>query len=121
MKKIIGRIAKHKFRHNPLYFSDEKTDSLDEAYNLFIETFMDYATQNNLTEEEIDNFKKQILSVYLEKKASYFFERKLVDFSDYLNKAISNALTKSFKDDDREDMTKLFYYNNKHRLISHEQ
>ena len=50
-----------------------------------------------------------------------FLENKLGDFADYLNKAISYALTKSFKDNDREDITKMFYYNNKHHLITHEQ
>ena len=113
--------AKHKFRHNPLFFSDERTDALDKAYKLFMEAFTDYASQNKLTDEQVANFKEQILSAYLERKASYFFENKLVDFSDYLNKAISFALTKSFKDDDRENMSKLFYYNNKQHLVSHEQ
>lgn len=112
---------KHKFRHNPVFFTDDRAEALDEAYNLFMEAFADYATQHKLTEEQVANFKEQILSAYLEKKASYFFENKLIDFSDYLRKAISFALTKSFKDDDRENITKVFYYNNKHRLISHEQ
>ena len=117
----MAATSKHKFRHNPVFFSDERSEALDEAYKLFMEAFAEYAAQNKLTKEQVDNFKEQILSAYLEKKASYFFENKLIEFSDYLNKTISFALTKSFKDDERENITKLFYYNNKHRLVSHEQ
>jgi hypothetical protein len=112
---------KYKLRNNPIYFSNQRSDALDEAYKLFIEAFSDYAIQHKLNEEQILIFKEQILNAYLEKRASYFFENKLGDFADYLNNAISFALTKSFKDNDREDITKMLYYNNKHHLITHEQ
>ncbi|MDP3150001.1 MAG: hypothetical protein Q8N83_12830 [Ignavibacteria bacterium] len=115
------RTTKQKFRNNPIYFTNDRTQSLEEAYKLFIDTFEEYATKNNLNEEQISNFKEQILTVYLEKKASYFFETKLFEFSDYFRKSISFALTKSFDETDNKNITKLFYYNNKHRLVSHEQ
>jgi hypothetical protein len=119
--QIMTTKPKYKLRNNPIYFSDERAAALDEAYKLFIEAFTDYAIQHKLTEEQTLSFREQILNAYLEKRASYFLENKLGDFADYLNKAISYALTKSFKDNDREDITKMFYYNNKHHLITHEQ
>lgn len=111
---------KFKNKHNPIFFSNERSEALDEAYALFVEAFNDYATKNELTEEQIASFKEQVLSAYLERKASYFFEDRLVDFSDYLKKAISFALTKSFREEGSDNYTKLFYYNNKHHLVSHE-
>ena len=111
---------KYKNKHNPIFFSNERSEALDEAYTLFVEAFTDYVAKNELTEEQIASFKEQVLSAYFEKKASYLFEDRLIDFSDYLRKAISFALTKSFKEEDRDNYTKLFYYNNKHHLVSHE-
>lgn len=111
---------KYRLKHNPIFFSSERNEALNEAYKLFMEAFTDYADQNELTEEQIGNFKEQILSAYLEKKAAYLLEDKLMDFSDYLRKAISFALTKSFKEEEKDNYTKLFYYNNKHHLVSHE-
>lgn len=110
---------KYKNKHNPIFFSNERSEALDEAYNLFMEAFTDYATKNELTADQIVSFKEQVLSAYLEKRATYLLEDKLTDFSTYLKKAVLFALTKTYKED-RDSYTKLFYYNNKHHLVSHE-
>jgi hypothetical protein len=112
---------KHKLVNNPVFFSNRRTEALDDALQIFLETFEEYAVKNELTNEQIDSFKELILESYLERKASYFLENKFVNFSDYIDKAIQFAMKKSFQNNDKENITKVFYYNNKHRLISNEQ
>jgi hypothetical protein len=112
---------KQKLANNPLYFSNSKTEALEEALRMFIEAFDEYATKNELTEEQISSFKQLIMDSYAEKRAIYFIESKFSNFNDYINKSFHFALKHSFDNEDRESITKLFYYNNKHRLISNEQ
>ena len=112
--------SKTKFSNNPLLFSNSKTEALDDALVMFLEAFNDYALKNNLTEDQINSFKEQILSAYLERQATYFFENKIEDITDYIIKSFSFALTKKFKNDEKDNFTKFLYYNNKHSLIKHE-
>jgi hypothetical protein len=111
---------KFKLRNNPLYFRDERGEALEDAYDLFMEAFSEYATLHKLSAEQIDSFKEQIRAAYLEKRASYFFENKLNNISEVLGKTITFALTKSYTDESRENVTSFLYYNNKRHSISHE-
>ena len=110
---------KHK-SNNPLYFSDNRTEALEEALSIFIETFNEYAANNELTEEQILSFKQLILDAYLEKKASYFVENKLFIFNSYLSKAFDFAMNGAMHTDEKENFTKYFFYNKKQRLISND-
>jgi hypothetical protein len=112
---------KQKLANNPLYFSNSKTKALEEALRIFIEALYEYATKNELTEQQISSFKQLIMDSYLEKRAKYFLEDKFSNFNDYINKSFHFALKHSFDNENRESITKLFYYNNKHKLISNEQ
>jgi len=109
-----------KFKNNPIAFNDERTEALDEAYNIFVEAFTEYAKIHSLSESQIESFKNQILQAYVKKKATYFMEHKLVKISEYLQKSINYAINNSIDDDEREDVTRLFYYNNKKHRIRHE-
>jgi hypothetical protein len=110
-----------KLANNPLYFSNARTKALEEALRMFLEAFEEYANKNELTEEQISSFKQLIMDSYIEKRASYFFEHKFLNFNDYINKAFHFALKSSFENDDKESISRMFYYKNKHRLISNEQ
>lgn len=112
---------KEKLINNPVYFSNNKTEVLEDALKMSLETFQEYASKNDLSEEQMSSFKQLILDTYLERKAVYFLENKFSNFTDYIDKAMRYALNKFFQSDDKEDITKVFYYNNKHRLISNEQ
>lgn len=112
---------KQKLTNNPLYFTNSRTEALEEALRMFLETFEEYADKNELTEDQISSFKQLILDSYIEKRASYFIDHKISNFNDYINKAFQFALKRSFDSNDKENLTSVFYYNNKHRLISNEQ
>lgn len=112
---------KQKLANNPLYFSNSKTEALDEALRMFLEAFDEYASKNEFTEEQISSFKQIIIDSYLEKRATYFVENKFFKLNVYINTSLHYALNHSFDKDDRVSITKLFYYNNKHKLISNEQ
>jgi hypothetical protein len=114
-------IEKQKLTKNPLYFSNSKTEALEEALRIFIEAFEEYAVKNEFTEEQISSLKQLIMDSYIEKRAVYFIENKFSNFNDYINKSFDFALKHSFDDEDKESITKFFYYNNKNRLISNEQ
>jgi hypothetical protein len=105
---------------NPIHFSNKKTEALEEAYKLIIEVLNEYADSKNLSESEFSLIKEQILTAFLERKASLFWEYKLGHISENFKKAISFALTKSLQDDDKDSFTKLFYYRDKHRLVKNE-
>jgi len=106
---------------NPIHFSTKKAEALEEAYKLIIEVLNEYADSKNLSENEINYIREQILSAFLERKAHHFLEYKLENLSENFKKALSFALTKSLQDDDKDNFTKLFYYRNKHRLVKNEQ
>ncbi len=112
---------KQKLANNPLYFSNSKTEALEDALRIFIEAFDEYARKNELTEKQISSFKQLIMDSYVEKRALYFLENKFSNFNDYINKSFHFALKHSFEDNDKESITKFFYYNKKHRLINNEQ
>lgn len=76
-----------KFKNNPIYFSNEKVQALDEAFQLFMDTLNDYLEKNDLANEEINEIKSLIKNTYLEKKLVYLLENR---FS-YLNETIENA------------------------------
>ncbi len=48
---------KQKLANNLLYFSDSKTKALEEALRMFIQARDEYASKNELTEEQISAFK----------------------------------------------------------------
>lgn len=112
---------KHKLENSPIYFANSRTESLDEALKLFLSIFEEYAAKNELTESQVSSFKKLIFAAYKEKRATYFIENKVSIFDDYINKAFNVALRRSFDSDENDSITKVFYYNNKRRLISNEQ
>lgn len=112
---------KSKLEDNPVYFSNRKTRALEDALEIFMDTFNEYALKNELSKEQISSFKELIIDLYFERKASYFLENKFSNFSEYIDSSISHALNKTVFNDDKENITKVFYYNNKHRLVSNEQ
>lgn len=112
--------GRQKIINNPLSFSNPKTEALDEALRMFLETFEEYANKNELTEGQISAFKKLIRDSYIEKYAVYFMENKLSDMDNYINKAFRLAFKRTFNINDKEDITRVFYYNNKHKMIRNE-
>lgn len=118
---MMTTTEKQNLINNPLYFSNSKTEVLDEALRMFIEAFDEYAKKNELTEKQISTFKQLIMDSYTEKRALYFLENRFSSFNDYINKSFHFALQHSLGNDDIESITKLFYYNQKHRLTNNEQ
>ncbi|MEA5259463.1 hypothetical protein VB264_16810 [Arcicella aquatica] len=114
-------IEKHIFANNPMKFSDKRSEALDEALNIFLETFDEYASKNELSNVEVTAFKKLIIDAYQERKATYFLESRLGDLSDSLDRAFKRVLASTFNSEEKEDNSNVFYYNKKHRLISNEQ
>lgn len=121
MDHMMTTTEKQKLANNPFYFSNSKTEVLEEALRMFIETFDEYARKNELTEKQISAFKQLIMDSYAEKRALYFLENKFSGFNDYINKSFHFALKHLFENDDKDSITKFFYYNKKHRLINNEQ
>lgn len=112
---------KQKLTNNPLYFSNSRTEALEEALLMFVDALEEYAEKNELTEEQVSDLKQLILDSYTEKRASYFVEEKFSSLNDYLKKAFHLALKRSFSQFEKEDITRILYYNYKDRLISNEQ
>ena len=98
--------------NNPFVRTSERTDALEEAYEIFIDIFIEYAEKNNLSEDEIIQFKDDIFKAYLTQKSTYLLEDKLGNISDYIN----FAFKQSIENDDAID-TKI-YYNRRSRLIT---
>lgn len=111
----------YKLKNNPLLFANERTEALDEVFAQLLEALEEYATKKKLTDSEIADYKEQILKAYLEKKASYFLEDRITNCSNYLQKALGLALSKSSERKGQDNITKFFYYNNKHQMLGHEQ
>lgn len=101
--------------NNPLLLSSEKSEALEDAYELFVETFLEYAEKNNLTNEEIIEFQNEIKKAYLIQKSIYLLENKVNHFTDYLN----SALCKTIKNDETDYVTKIYYKRNSH-LVTNE-
>lgn len=118
---MMTTAEKQKFTNNPLYFSNSKTEALEEALRIFIEAFDEYARENELTEEQISSIKELIIDSYIEKRAFYFLENKLSNFNDYINKSFHFALKYLFENGNKGAATNFLYYNKKHRLINNEQ
>lgn len=108
-------------RNYPYYFSNSRTEALEEALSLLLEAFEEYADKNELTEEQIVSLKQLILNSYLEKRALYFVEERLLNINEHFNKAFQFALKQSFDRDAKDNLTKFFFYNNKKRLMYNEQ
>ncbi len=114
-------IDKEKLINNPVYFSNNKSEALEDALRMFLETFKEYASLNDLSADQISSFQQLIMETYQERKAVYFLESKFSNFTDYIDTAINFALNTSLQSNDKENITKVFYYKNKHRLVSNEQ
>ena len=112
-------IEKQIFGNSPMKFSDKRTEALDEALNIFLETFDEYATKNDLPDVEVVAFKKLIMDAYQERKAAYFVESRMGNLSDSLDRAFKRVLASTFNSEDND--TNVFYYNKQHRLVSNEQ
>ncbi len=94
--------------NNPLVISSEKSEALEDAYELFVDTFMEYADKHDLSEEEIFEFKNEIKKAYLIQKSIYLLENKVNGFSDFLN----SALCKIIKNEETDYITNIYYKKN---------
>ncbi len=80
---------------------------------MFIDTFLEYIKKNNLTEDEIIEFRNELEKAYFIQKSTFLLENKLNLFSNYF----SNALLKTVEDESYEYVTN-FYYRAKSHLIT---
>ncbi len=110
-----------KFSNNPIYFTNARTEALEEALRIFLEALNEYANKYELTEEQISSFKSLLFDSYSERKAALFLEDKFSGFNDYLIRSFDFALNDPFEEIGKEKISNLFYYNKKHRMISNEQ
>lgn len=110
-----------KQEYNPLSFSNYKTEALDKVLHLLLEALDEYAKINALNAEQTLSFRQLLIETYLERRASLFVEHKASSLSEYINKAFQLALKRSFDHDDNGNITKVYYYNNRHKLVSNEQ
>lgn len=97
---------------NPFIRHSKRTDALEEAYEIFIDTFIEYAEKNNLSESEISQFKDEIFKTYLTQKSTYLLEDKLGNISDYINTAFRHSL------ENEDSIDTKIYYNRKSHLIT---
>ena len=86
------------------------------AYDTLVNAFELLAIKNQLDENTIIAFKKVLLNIYLEKKATNFVENKLDTINTYLEELANNALSGGNKE---EEPTNLFIYRTK-KLVSYE-
>ncbi len=86
------------------------------AYNTLLNAFELLAIKKQLDENTIIAFKKVLLSIYLEKKATHFVENKLDIINTYLEELANNVLSGGNKE---EETTNLFIYRTK-KLVSYE-
>lgn len=116
----MSRQSHIKIGANPISLKDEKTKNLDEAYDMFLETLEEYSTKNNLSPAVKESLKKEISTVYMEKKASYWLQSRISGFASFLSKAL-NGNGGAPENESEGDTTSMVYYKNKRRLINHEQ
>lgn len=100
--------------NNPLIVSSEKSEALEDAYELFVDTFMEYAEKHDLSEEEIFEFKNEIKKVYVFQKSIYLLENKINNFSEFLN----SALCKTIKNEETDYITNIYYKRNSHLITN---
>lgn len=119
MKKDIKKV----YFANPIAFKNSQTDAIDEAYKLLLDSFNEYLEKYELSEREVDIFYDLFKKVYFERKASMFFENKLNNIAEELNKSITFAIKKlnPIDENSSHDYSRVFFYHNKHRLINNEQ
>lgn len=100
------------------WLDNEKTENLDQAYDLFLDTLDEYSKKKNLPAEVKEAIKGEVSKAYQEKKASYWLESRVAGFANY----ITRSLAAFSSDEETEgDTTSVLYYKDKSRLIKHEQ
>ncbi|NDI99285.1 hypothetical protein GWA97_09375 [Flavobacterium sp. LaA7.5] len=121
--KIISRLDhdEDEPKDYPSFFSNDRTEVLNTALESLMELIDEYAAKNNMSENEIIKIKKIIIENYLERKASLYIKNKVSNFNDYLSKSLDYAINRGLKSNNIEEQTKIFYYKNKHHIISNEQ
>lgn len=116
-----GTMTNQKFlADNPISRKSLAIENLEEAYGLFLKAFQEYATKQNLSQKQIQEFQELIKKAYLEKKVAYFLSDKLEDYESYFNKAFTLALRGSLSelsDSSQLDFAKLLYFRNKNHMI----
>lgn len=107
---------------NPVRFRNRETDALREASKEFFAMIEEYASANNLSDEEIASMKKLVLQVYTDKLASYYLTHKVSKFTKYINFSCNQILTPwqetAKKDEDEYDY---LYLKSTKELLMNEQ
>ena len=111
---------KLKSSNNPIYFSNSRTEALDEALVVFLEILEEFGNKYELDEDEMLSFKTLIMDSYAERRAIFFLENKISKFNDNLFKSFQSALNGTFNEMHKQKITNLFFYNKKHCMISNE-
>lgn len=107
----------------PVVYENKKINNLNEASELFWEFFVEYARKNDLSEEQIEEFKRLFKEVLLEKKLEYFIEKRISDLFEPIGQSIENSLN-AFNPQEKkvnDSFTRIIYYNNKKHRISNER
>lgn len=109
------------FKHNPVSFHTEQVFAVEEAYKRINNHFEELAKRGQWSNEEIEEAKKLLETVYLERKANYFITYKLDSFSRHLDHVCMSALSSPFEERNKEQPASLLYCNYKHHMVSNEQ
>ncbi|AEV32868.1 hypothetical protein Oweho_1889 [Owenweeksia hongkongensis DSM 17368] len=106
-------------KKNPLKINNPRIEALDDAYKWFLEVLDNFATEKNITAEEIADLKKIVFKEYMNKKMSYTLDHKLSILSKYIDSSMCSALREnSLKE---KPSTSLVYMKHTKHLLSNEQ
>lgn len=95
----------------------DNLNALDEAYEMMVKMFYDYAQKIDLSETDTQEIKDMIDEVYMEKKREYFYEDKIGAINDKIKKITSILDTSSEK---KKQNRNFLYYKNKSHSVSYE-
>ncbi len=77
---------------NPIGFKSPQLDALEEAYKIMVDAFDDFVSQNDLSNEQVEQFRLILSRVFLEKKASVFLGEKIGEISTNFSQALSDTV-----------------------------
>lgn len=103
---------------NPIGFKSPQLDALEEAYKIMVDAFEDFVSQNDLSNEQVEQFRLILSRVFLEKKASVFLEEKIGEISTNFNQTLSDTIRQL--PNRRANLTQIFFHEKTTKIVHNE-
>lgn len=108
---------KNRFQNNPVLFKDSRVSVLDDAYGVFLDIVKEYAKNNNISDDSLDELVVLIKEAYQDKKIEYFLDSQLEGLGEKVEDFVDLALNSPNK---RTSYTNLFYIKHTNQFITNE-